>query len=130
MILGIDTAKREKIYLTLYSQKVEKSWEFETENQTNDILIAIKGILDNEKMTLKDLRAILINQGPGSFTGTRIGVTVANTLGWSLNIPVYGYQEGQQAKIVAKIFKNPQSQFSKLALPYYIYNLQFTIFNY
>jgi tRNA threonylcarbamoyl adenosine modification protein YeaZ len=34
--------------------------------------------------------AIVVCVGPGSYTGTRVGVVVANTLGWSWTVPVYG----------------------------------------
>ncbi|OGE72432.1 hypothetical protein A3H40_04270 [Candidatus Daviesbacteria bacterium RIFCSPLOWO2_02_FULL_38_15] len=36
------------------------------------------------------LEAIEIETGPGSFTGLRVGVSVANALGFSLRIPVNG----------------------------------------
>jgi len=38
--------------------------------------------------TIKDIKEIKINSGPGSFTGLRVGVTVANMLGFLLDIPV------------------------------------------
>ncbi|HBQ51259.1 TPA: hypothetical protein DD690_04750 [Candidatus Daviesbacteria bacterium] len=34
------------------------------------------------------LKAIEVETGPGSFTGLRVGVSVANALGFALNIPV------------------------------------------
>ncbi len=37
-----------------------------------------------------DLIAIGVAKGPGSFTGSRLGVTVARTLGQTLGIPVFG----------------------------------------
>lgn len=40
--------------------------------------------------TWQDLSFIAVAKGPGGFTGTRIGVTVAKTLGQQLNIPVFG----------------------------------------
>lgn len=38
----------------------------------------------------KDLKGIEVETGPGSFTGLRVGVSVANALGYSLGIPVNG----------------------------------------
>ncbi|MED4073992.1 tRNA (adenosine(37)-N6)-threonylcarbamoyltransferase complex dimerization subunit type 1 TsaB [Priestia endophytica] len=38
----------------------------------------------------KDLERIVVAKGPGSYTGVRIGVTIAKTLSWSLNIPLVG----------------------------------------
>ena len=117
MILNIDTTKRKQIILGLFDGKVLKCFEFEAEKQSEDLLAAIEGILKNNKLSLKDLKAILVNCGPGSFTGTRVGVTVANTLGWNLDIPVIGYRDGELEKALAR--KINQAKFSKLAIPYY-----------
>lgn len=119
MILTIDTTERDKIDLGLFDGKIHRCFEFETQYQSEDLLIAIDGILKNNKFKLKDLKAILVNCGPGSFTGVRVGVTVANTLGWTLNIPVVGYRDGELEKALAKISKNRPAKFSSIALPYY-----------
>ncbi len=39
-----------------------------------------------------DVQGIVAFQGPGSFTGLRIGLTVANALAYGLNIPIVGSQ--------------------------------------
>ena len=39
---------------------------------------------------IQNLDGIVCYLGPGSFTGLRIGVTVANTLAYSLGVPVIG----------------------------------------
>lgn len=38
----------------------------------------------------EELAGILVYRGPGSFTGLRIGITVANALAYGLDIPVIG----------------------------------------
>jgi tRNA threonylcarbamoyl adenosine modification protein YeaZ len=40
---------------------------------------------------LKSIDRIAVGVGPGSYTGTRVGVTVAKTLAYALNIPLRGF---------------------------------------
>ena len=39
-------------------------------------------------LTAKDIDKIIVVNGPGSFTGIRIGITIAKVYAWSLNIPI------------------------------------------
>lgn len=48
----------------------------------------IEALLKSQGKTLRDLEGIACFKGPGSFTGLRIGLTVANTLAGELNIPI------------------------------------------
>jgi tRNA threonylcarbamoyladenosine biosynthesis protein TsaB len=53
----------------------------------------IKEMLDSQNKSFDDIEGIVVFAGPGSFTGLRIGVTVANTLAYALNIPIAGRTE-------------------------------------
>ncbi len=48
----------------------------------------INDILFEAKVTFKDLKAIAVGKGPGSFTGLRIGISAAKGLCFALNIPL------------------------------------------
>jgi tRNA threonylcarbamoyladenosine biosynthesis protein TsaB len=50
----------------------------------------IEKIISEKDLSLKDLNSIEVNTGPGSFTGIRVGISIANALGFSLGIPVNG----------------------------------------
>ncbi|MBR0444692.1 MAG: tRNA (adenosine(37)-N6)-threonylcarbamoyltransferase complex dimerization subunit type 1 TsaB [Clostridia bacterium] len=52
------------------------------------ILPAARDALEQSGYTLHDVDYVAVNIGPGSFTGLRIGICVANALGFALGIPV------------------------------------------
>lgn len=54
------------------------------------IHIKIKASLDVQKLELKNLGGIVVYQGPGSFTGLRIGIAVVNALAASLEVAIVG----------------------------------------
>ena len=58
------------------------------------VLPMLEEMLKKHKLGLKDLTEIEVNPGPGSFTGIRVGLSIANTLGFLLHIPVNGGKTG------------------------------------
>lgn len=66
-------------------QKLEKETY---QNHSKFLVPMINEIIKNNKITLKDLKEIIVVNGPGSFTGTRLGVVVAKTLAYTLNIKI------------------------------------------
>ena len=55
---------------------------------SKEALPKIIELFEKTNLTPKDIDKIIVVTGPGSFTGIRIGVTIAKTIAWSLNIPI------------------------------------------
>lgn len=88
MILYINTSDRKKISLTLKKgNKVVKSLTKENEFGSQVLLPAIVEITGGDWEMIK---VIEVGTGPGSFTGLKVGVSVANALGFALGIPING----------------------------------------
>lgn len=60
------------------------------DTKAQNTLPLIKKLLKEGGYKLQDVKEIKVNTGPGSFVGLRVGVTIANTLAFLLNIPVNG----------------------------------------
>jgi tRNA threonylcarbamoyladenosine biosynthesis protein TsaB len=52
------------------------------------LLPAVEELLQTAGRSLKELGAIAVSQGPGNFTGLRIGLATAKGLAWALNCPL------------------------------------------
>lgn len=57
-------------------------------DMSSKILPIIDEELNKANMTLNDIDKIFVANGPGSFTGIRVGVTIAKTIAWALNINI------------------------------------------
>ena len=53
---------------------------------------AIHSLLKETNQTLKDLNAIAVTSGPGSYTGLRVGFASAKGLAYALDIPLIGIE--------------------------------------
>lgn len=58
-------------------------------DMANMIMPLIRKCFDKCGFKIKEIDKIFVTNGPGSFTGVRVGITVAKTIAWSLHIPVY-----------------------------------------
>lgn len=101
MILNIDTKDRKIIIVSLKKEppkaslakgggKVISEMLEENEYGSQVLLPLIIKLLKKNKLEFKDLSGIKIDEGPGSFTGLKVGASVAQALEFALNIPVNG----------------------------------------
>jgi len=88
MILFIDT-HAELITIAL---KTEKDLFIKTQESEYSHSIytmpMIESIFKDNNLNIKDLKKIIVVNGPGSFTGIRIGVAIAKTMAYALKIDI------------------------------------------
>ena len=87
MKLYIDTSDGQKIIVGIDDKRFKTDARQE---KAQKLLPFINEVLKKEGKKIKEIKEIEVNTGPGSFTGLRVGVSVANALGWALGIPVNG----------------------------------------
>lgn len=92
-ILCFDTALN-KLYIALGEEdKVLYSKIIENENNnyaSAKLVPSIVEILSKFSLTLKDINAVGVNIGPGSFTGIRAALAISKVISSQLNIPLVG----------------------------------------
>ncbi|HXZ95021.1 MAG TPA: tRNA (adenosine(37)-N6)-threonylcarbamoyltransferase complex dimerization subunit type 1 TsaB, partial [Dehalococcoidia bacterium] len=61
-----------------------------TQNHTIELLPHLVCLLQQSKVELNSIEAIIVAKGPGSFNGLRVGISTAKGLAVTLNIPMLG----------------------------------------
>lgn len=56
---------------------------------SRQLLPLLASLMEQLDYKYEDLEAVVVSRGPGSYTGLRIGATVAKMLAWTLRIPLY-----------------------------------------
>ena len=82
------------------------------------LLPMAEALLNNLDITISDVGLIAVSRGPGSFTGVRIGVSVAKGLAWGAEIPVCGvstleamaYQTPEHGVIICPVMDARRNQ--------------------
>lgn len=117
MILILDTSNPTcKLIFVDGENRYEKEWEAGRE-LAKGLLGFLETELRDKDKTWQDLTGLGVFQGPGSFTGLRIGMTVLNTLADSLAIPIVGsIEDDWQEDVLARL---QAGEDNKLVLPHY-----------
>ena len=66
-------------------QEVKKEFG---QDLSKEALPEIDKLFKKAKLNPKDINKIVVVNGPGSFTGIRIGITIAKTYAWALNLDI------------------------------------------
>jgi tRNA threonylcarbamoyl adenosine modification protein YeaZ len=122
LILSVDTssAKGSLALAENRKSKIEeiavRSWE-KLAMHSDVATLELQGLLADAGKSLSDVSHILVNHGPGSFTGLRVGINLARTLAYSLNLPILAIgtlellafrnsKSGQSVAVVVKALQN------------------------
>lgn len=89
-ILAVDTATEACSAALLVGEQVFARYEEAPRDHTRKILPMVQSLLDESGLALSDLDAIAFGRGPGSFTGVRIGIGVAQGLALGADKPLIG----------------------------------------
>lgn len=89
-ILHLETATKAcSVALSLNGKRVALKEDISVEySHSENLTIFVQDVLDQAKISLKDLHAISVASGPGSYTGLRIGVSTAKGFCYALGIPL------------------------------------------
>lgn len=107
--LVIDTSRNEGFVLLLSRGRVARA-SLGERNQSKTLLPSIINLLRENDLDLKELSFIGVCIGPGSFTGTRIGVITAKSLAYGTNLPILPFTsaliEEEIPSFLAESFKS------------------------
>jgi tRNA threonylcarbamoyladenosine biosynthesis protein TsaB len=88
MILAIKTDVPEaEVYIIDGTAKVQKKWQAHRQ-LLETIHTTIKDVMEQVGKNPADINGVIFYEGPGSFTGLRIGCSVANAFATSYDAPI------------------------------------------
>lgn len=87
--LFIDTHDKNVLIILYKDGKIINKENLETKNKHSEVAMpTIDKVLKDADVDVSELNNIIVVNGPGSFTGERIAVTIAKTIAYALSIPV------------------------------------------
>ena len=90
-ILAFETsAKAASVAITDNGKLLGESYQNTGLTHSQTLMVMAEDLLKTCNLTVKDVEAVAVAAGPGSFTGVRIGVAAAKGFAWGVQLPCYG----------------------------------------
>ena len=87
--LFIDTHDKNVLMILYKDGKIISKENLETKNKHSEVAMpTIDKLLKDVNVDVSELGNVIVVNGPGSFTGVRIAVTIAKTIAYALSIPI------------------------------------------
>ena len=91
LILAFETtAKAGSVALLEDGKLLAESYQNTGLTHSQPLMVMAEDMLKAAGKTMADVNAVAVAEGPGSFTGVRIGVAAAKGLAWGAELPCYG----------------------------------------
>jgi len=109
IILNIDTAiNSASVCLSKEAKSLQFALNSDQKDHASWLHPAIQTVIAEAGMQTKDLEAIAVTIGPGSYTGLRVGLSAAKGLCFALNIPLISINT---LELMAHTVKNEEADF-------------------
>lgn len=117
MVILLDTSTPVcKLTVIRDSERFDYTWEA-GRGLAKGLLSFIRDKLKQAGGDWQSIRGLAVMKGPGSFTGLRIGLSVANTLAESLGVPIVGeVGDDWQRKSISRL---ESAENDRLVMPFY-----------
>jgi tRNA threonylcarbamoyladenosine biosynthesis protein TsaB len=113
-LLAIDASTEACSVALLFNGQLFKRFELCPQSHSQLLLPMVDAVLKEASCTLHQLDGLVYGQGPGSFTGVRIGIGVAQGLGFAANLAMVGvstlqtmaqiaFEKHNQTQVIAAI---------------------------
>lgn len=92
MILALrtDSPEAHMVLLDTKGALVAEQYWLAERQLAKGLLTHLESFIANENITFEALSRLMVFQGPGSFTGLRIGIATMNTMAYALSLPIVG----------------------------------------
>ena len=108
----IDTSERYKIALALFDETVSNTVCLDANNR--ELLQCIDTFITKQEISKVEVQGIMVVVGEGSFTSTRLAVTVANTFAYVQQISVLAISKEQASdpqELISELLEQPKGQY-------------------
>ena len=123
MILVLNNSKINELDIAIGSgSRIKYSKTLRSKNKRLDLIKHIDIFLKSNKVSTRKIKAIIVFQGPGSFSGLRNIISIANTWAYVMNIPAVGVKslgEGIEDIYRMGLQKLKKQKSFKIILPHY-----------
>lgn len=88
------------------------SWDAKSQH-SEVALSSLESLLKIARVQIEQITHLAVNIGPGSFTGVRVGINLARTLGYALDLPILSVN---RLALIAHSLASQPTEFTSIAL--------------